>query len=269
MPPKPRSATCVHCGYDLRDIVADGKCPECGNPASDTRQGTLFYRLRPTRMGSIVAGAGLVLAVSAAWLTFTAFEAARWIVPGGITDPALTLWDAIDTVARLVFVPYIGLFMLAVPLNRHATGLSLMRIAAIVGVALTVLLQAALDYHERTAPLAPQQPGTVQVAYAVREVLHIVPMLLICIRLEQIRARLPSRPYASLGSLSIVCATVLVIRAAIDNSGVLYPYPIAYAGVAALTTLMLVPPAAFSFLVFRELRAVVRDIDTDHPYTRV
>ena len=273
--PKPeqaasRKAACIHCGYDLRDTPVDGKCPECGNPATDTREGTLFYRLPPTRLGVITAGAALTCVMHVDCLLFALLDTGRWLVPGGLPDAAVAVWSAMSVAGEMLYVPWIALFVLAAPLNRHAPWVSLMRIAVIALAVALVLFRTGIEFHERANP--PTGPGLSAAQVLGNIVLNVfgyIPVLLTCVQLHKISQRLPSAPFASLGSLAVVCSLVLVVRAGVEGSGVLSQSALPQAGIAGLTVLLWAAPTVFPFLIYRELRAIARDVDADHPYSRV
>jgi hypothetical protein len=273
--PKPEQAAsqktaCVHCGYDLRDTAGEGKCPECGNPATDTREGTLFYHLPPTRLGTITTGAALVCAMHAFCFLFAAFTVAWRFIPAGRSDAFVALWDAAHNATQVVYAPWIALFVLSAPLNRLAAWGSPMRVAAIVVALLLVVFETGLNHHYRALP--PTNPGrsTGQIiAQALIASFGYVPAALASIQLHRISLRLPGSPFASIGSLSVVCSVLMVVCVGVESSGVLDQSALPRTGFAALTVLLWAAPTVFPFLVYRELRAVARDVDADHPYTRV
>ncbi|MFT3684628.1 MAG: hypothetical protein QM783_06800 [Phycisphaerales bacterium] len=272
--PTPAQATsrrteCIHCGYNLSDTAPDSKCPECGNLATDTREGTLFYRLPPTRLGTITTGAALVCVMNSAWLAFALLELVRWFIPGGISNGLLPLWDAVRHATGVLFAPWVALFVLAAPLNRFPEWKSAIRISALVLTGGFVLFQTVLAQQMRTSTWAGPGASTMQiVSYIADSVFGYVPALLSSIQLHKIARRLPGTPFASLGAAAIICSSVLLARAGIESSSILSTYLLPQTGLACLAVLLWIPPTALSFLVYRELRAVGRDVDTDHPYTR-
>jgi len=68
-PPQPPAEgmpwPCIHCGYDLRRLPADRRCPECGEPIADSMPRELLYfsptsHLRSLRTGVVVIAVGLL-----------------------------------------------------------------------------------------------------------------------------------------------------------------------------------------------------------------
>lgn len=53
---------CVGCGYNLRGLVRDGVCPECGKPVADSLHGNLLRFASPGYLASLHSGVFLVLA---------------------------------------------------------------------------------------------------------------------------------------------------------------------------------------------------------------
>lgn len=273
--PKPeqaasRKAACIHCGYDLRETPVDGKCPECGNPATDTREGTLFYRLPPTRLGTITAGAALTCVVHTVCAVSALLDLARWLISAGMSADLTPIFDALAYASQYLYAPWIALFMLAAPLNRLSTWGSVERIFAIAATAAFVLLQTGYAYHYRVSPPTGMNVSVSQIVHHVAESMFAyLPILLSCVQLQKVARRLPGSPFASLGALSIVCSLVLLARTGIESGGLVPPSAIPQTGLAVITLLLWGAPTVFPFVVYRELRAVARDVDADHPYTRI
>ena len=80
MPDPPADAElalkCAACGYDLRGLPDDGRCPECGAAVAESRQAVSLFRADPRWLRRLELGAwlcplsllGLLAALAAAWL---------------------------------------------------------------------------------------------------------------------------------------------------------------------------------------------------------
>ncbi|MFQ5494677.1 MAG: hypothetical protein ACE5EX_04785 [Phycisphaerae bacterium] len=53
--------TCTQCGYNLRGLTHDRKCPECGTPVGQSLQGNLLRFADPTWLASLRRGSRLML----------------------------------------------------------------------------------------------------------------------------------------------------------------------------------------------------------------
>lgn len=67
---------CIHCGYNLRGLAPDGRCPECGEPISGSLRGNLLKHADADWLDTLRFGANLkawnialsILAGLAAWI---------------------------------------------------------------------------------------------------------------------------------------------------------------------------------------------------------
>ena len=48
---------CIHCGYNLRGLTRDGRCPECSAPTDDPLRGNLLRHADPDRLDRVSFGA--------------------------------------------------------------------------------------------------------------------------------------------------------------------------------------------------------------------
>ncbi|HZW07941.1 MAG TPA: hypothetical protein VFF65_12535, partial [Phycisphaerales bacterium] len=202
---------CVHCTYELRDTAPDGTCPECGNPVADTRNGSLFYRLPPTRLGSISVGLWLTAFAGIGTFIYAASYAA-WMIAGGVLpDWATPLWGLLEPLQSLLYAPWIAVFILCAPLNRHSGWLNFHR-AALIALAASTVVATMLSVAEQQTTLTTGVSSPLANACTVYlAVTGIVPHLFAAVRLHQIAQRLPSMPFRWLAPLSIVCGVLLLV----------------------------------------------------------
>lgn len=52
---------CIHCGYNLRGLAYDGKCPECSKPVSTSRRGDFLKHADPEWLNKVRFGCALKL----------------------------------------------------------------------------------------------------------------------------------------------------------------------------------------------------------------
>ena len=50
---------CIHCGYNLRGLTNEGRCPECGSPVDDSLRGNLLRHADPDWLDRLRFGASL------------------------------------------------------------------------------------------------------------------------------------------------------------------------------------------------------------------
>src|SRR5215217_4377447 len=66
---------CVHCGYNLRGLTRESRCPECGCPVSDSFVANYFLQADPKWLRFLHAA--VVLLVAASVLRFTGWLTSR------------------------------------------------------------------------------------------------------------------------------------------------------------------------------------------------
>lgn len=59
--PIARDVACIRCGYNLRGLPAEGRCPECGSGVLQSLRGDLLQFQHPAYVRRLAAGAALVL----------------------------------------------------------------------------------------------------------------------------------------------------------------------------------------------------------------
>lgn len=59
--PIARDVACIHCGYNLRGLSPEGRCPECGRGVLQSLRGDLLQFQHPAYVRRLAAGVGLVL----------------------------------------------------------------------------------------------------------------------------------------------------------------------------------------------------------------
>lgn len=106
--PQPTDAEtlCIDCGYSLRGLPVDGKCPECGKPVADSIRGELLINRSPEYVRKLTRGISLVLN-----------GILLWFVLKILAGPALTI-------ALPIFQYNAGNFYVSPPLIDFALALA-------------------------------------------------------------------------------------------------------------------------------------------------
>ena len=131
------AATCIRCGYDLRGLAPDGRCPECGLPiARSAVPGDELRHAPPHWLASLSWGARLVLAVPV-----LAFFVSRPLFPR-LLSVSLEAGFALHAAFGLAFAA--GVWLLTRPQRRfgprHAALLWALRLVSLVPLAETAVI---------------------------------------------------------------------------------------------------------------------------------
>lgn len=149
----PEDLPCIHCGYNLRGLAPDGRCPECGTSIARSIHGDLLSAADPAWLTRVSQGLTLVYAVFVTFLASIAvlivvaviFKSFGWhgtFSPQGLTRTVLLFLFAALPIAAVILL-LLGIFGLTTPdprLRLTEQPIVLRRIvrgAAIVSVLLT------------------------------------------------------------------------------------------------------------------------------------
>jgi len=122
--PKPRDLTtftlqhdclCVSCGYNLRMLRSDGKCPECGGPVAAALRGRGLHYAKPQWVRRLALGATL-MAIAPLWYLLQAFVTV-YVGTQLQSDLALTIVLGALNLPVLVYV--VGVFVASGPDGRE------------------------------------------------------------------------------------------------------------------------------------------------------
>lgn len=95
---------CRRCGYNLRSLVLDGRCPECGTAVGRSLHGDLLRFSDPAWVQSLASGMNWILAGMI--IGFIVGAVAGGLVrqpgPAGDSPFACYLWPVIDWLRRLL-----------------------------------------------------------------------------------------------------------------------------------------------------------------------
>ena len=78
----PEDLPCIHCGYNLRGLATDGRCPECGALIARSIRGDLLWRADPAWLARVSGGFTLTKVCFVTWLAGIGVGFLRGIVPG-------------------------------------------------------------------------------------------------------------------------------------------------------------------------------------------
>lgn len=147
---------CRRCGYNLRGLRRDGRCPECGTAVAISLEGDLLRYADPRWVERLGRGSRFILNGLSAALLFAIATAILIVGPrggaAGTTSVAVDALAAICEVALLIglVTAYCGSWMMTSPdptrggEDRYATSRKLVRIALLIGLANTAV-QAGLE----------------------------------------------------------------------------------------------------------------------------
>jgi hypothetical protein len=263
---------CIHCGYNLRGVLHDSDCPECGKPVSDTKEKTLFYRVLPSRLNAILIGLALVVLAASTVSANTAMSAAvRFTISGLRAAPPewlVTLWRVSDHVTNVVYAPWIAAFLLASPLDYRKSWVTAPRLVLATSAVLMLALYTAVEIDLVTSQANNLLPT--KLLQEVDRYLHLfsyAPLLLVAARLQQIAHRLPAVPAAMLGPAALICTIIRLLIDAVQTTGVLDPYATPLTGVQIASFLITLPLPVFAAIILHEARQISGEIDRTHPYT--
>ncbi|HYD01079.1 MAG TPA: hypothetical protein VEB22_07620 [Phycisphaerales bacterium] len=263
-PPPRRPIPCVHCRYDVRPITNDRKCPECGNPISDTREGTFFYSLPPSQLAAVTLGTGLLGLAIAAWVLTAVIGAVAGTIGTGTASLAASVVGAFIEHFAFAWVP---ILILAVPLVQHRRWFTPLRVTVLAAMLIGALEPVAVEVFERGPALTPAGLSTSYVGIAVRASFDVA-ILIALIRARRHTLLLPGRPFQSLAAAAVACWCLFIVVHALQFVYIWWEYRAPYVASAVLTPLLMIPGATLCLLEYRELRAINGDVDAVHPYAR-
>ena len=143
----PEDLPCIRCGYNLRELSPDGRCPECGTPIHRSIHGDLLsaadpaWLTRVSRGFTLIKAASVTLASIALFLVLALTFRAPWI-PAIVLRVVLRLGVSVSVILVLL-----GIFALTTPDPRVSLTEQPVALRRIVrGAAIAGLLFALLRY---------------------------------------------------------------------------------------------------------------------------
>ena len=166
--------TCRRCGYNLRGLQRDGRCPECGSAVGLSLQGDLLRFADPNWLDRLARGSSFILnGLAAALLVAIVAAAVEGVARDATTEvisaPAevfLAVCTAVLVFTLVVF--YYGVWLMTSPdptrvgEDLYATSRKLVRTALLIGIANKAL-------QEGLAPLT--LPGAVDLLLKIIDML--------------------------------------------------------------------------------------------------
>lgn len=150
-----RDTPCRKCGYNLRGLPIDRRCPECGTPVGLSVQGDLLRYCHPHFVAALARGVSLILSGTLIAIVGSIFLAITVVATGRVM--AATLFVGIIPLAGHVMT-VVGAWLLTVPdpsglgEDRYGTARKVIRITLIIGI-----LNELVDWGGRLAgPMAPE-----------------------------------------------------------------------------------------------------------------
>lgn len=143
---------CIHCGYNLRGLASDGRCPECGTPVQFSSQGNLLCYSDPEWVQRLLWGVRLALWTILLWV-FLAVAGGIAGVFASLTGPTLLRFVPLVTLALQIGGGVVGLASLFLVTSQEprisltedpVTLRKVLRTLAVVGFA-SGLVQTLVD----------------------------------------------------------------------------------------------------------------------------
>ena len=204
---------CLHCGYDLRGLARDARCPECGLPAARERIRNARLRHGPARwLASISWGVRLVAVAFAAHVLLPSVPGAAFAL---VAPPWRPLAFAL-ALAGSAAVYALGAWLTTRPQAPFAPRGGAARVAA-RWVAFLPLLS------ELAAFVPPRRPPPILWLRESAVLFWLSAAALLLLHLRRLAQRVPSVPLArccAAGASAFGAAAVLVI---IDDAAGLTP----------------------------------------------
>jgi hypothetical protein len=82
---------CIHCGYNLRSLLADQACPECNQAVGESLRGDLLQFANPAWLRRLAGGMGWLIAGS---ILFLLTWGARWLLARLLVAGTITVTTA-------------------------------------------------------------------------------------------------------------------------------------------------------------------------------
>lgn len=99
------SLFCGRCGYDLRGLPRDAKCPECGTPLARSLYGDYLRHQNPKWLGRLLRGALWSIVAQSGWLGVTGY----WLARHGSYDWNVVVSSPVSGVALPILLTALNL----------------------------------------------------------------------------------------------------------------------------------------------------------------
>jgi hypothetical protein len=186
---------CVSCGYNLRGLLPDGNCPECGIAVAQSTRSELLRFADPAWLSVLVRGLD--------WMVISFFAAGLLCLSGGAAMDVLGVWAGLlsGTLAGLIGLCCWRRLTSTDPDERESAGMNARKVAYYgyhLSIGVTLLAQlAAID--SRLLILCGM-------CFCVVVVIVVVATL---VRLIQLAQRMPDRRLAA-WTRRAVAATIII-----------------------------------------------------------
>lgn len=181
---------CRKCGYNLRGLLSDAKCPECGTPAGVSLYGDLLRYSDPTWLANLAKGVKLIL-IGVLVAIVVGFGTGVLVAMMGPRNGAFFI--------RLVALPgsilgLIGGWLLTAPdpsgigEDRYGTVRKIIRVVIVIG-ALHSVANVAIDQPT----LAPNARLIHQMILGISEIVGVVGTVAQLYYLQMIAERIPDQ----------------------------------------------------------------------------
>lgn len=108
---------CIHCGYNLRTLLADQACPECNQPVGESLRGDMLWFSNPAWLAKLAGGTAWLILGSALWLVFRfALELLlQQRLATGTMAPATVVFTGNAIFYAIKMAEFVGIWMVTRP----------------------------------------------------------------------------------------------------------------------------------------------------------
>lgn len=187
--PLTSDAPCRKCGYNLRGLNLDGRCPECGTPVGLSLYGDLLRYSDPNWVRTLYRGVRTII-----WGIVVAFLGAILMIVLGVAMPSLlAVAPLASVIAGLMWV--VGAWMLTEPdpsgigEDKYGTSRQIIRFAIAVGLVNTIL-----SWVQQLTTLPPSARITLGVIGGLAGLIGVVGQFAQLNYLSKLALRIPDQP---------------------------------------------------------------------------